>query len=1353
MPRRPIANLIRVVSESFGDAPPPGRTTLRPDRRIARAAAAVGMPEARTHLPEAMEPRQLMSTAPTPDTTFNGNGQVLADWAGGVYAAVTDAKTLPNGQIIAVGQGTPAGGSTQELFLARFNANGSADDTFGSGGVNYRFYQPFTDGSDVSANNITLLANGEFIVSGSSINASTNVDKGYLFEFKANGTLDTSFGTNGSYTDPVQSIYRVAVQGSDLLIGGLDGTTDFAVSRLTAAGKLDPTFGTAGRVLFTASAVTSLSPSTYSPSGLLSVRADGSFVYSGVVGQNGGRSGLVANFSAKGTLTAGLGSTSGEFLINYGGDDSAFATLTPNGGLLVDDTQFSGEEVNYEIGTVSTTGAKSTPFTIGTEELVFASLGYAGDHYVLQQNGQLVDVAHTAAGDSTGEYNDDVGDADVYRSNTTVTGLDAAFGTGGDYSLADGADASLFPNSASLNASGQLLVAGFAEDANDETDSIMLARFDLSTGTGAITGTVYDDKNLNGTVDAGEALANVPVYADLTHVGHYVSGDPIASTDVFGNYSLAGLTPGTYTVRVDTSLLTGVGVLTPAGGSFTTSVTANGTVAGRNFALAGAGAGVYHGATPIATGESTPTTAAGTDFGAAAVGATGPTETFTIRDVGAEPLTVSNLTVPAGYTLVTAPAGTVQPGATTSFVVQLATAKAGAYAGNVSFTDNATNGTTYAFGITGTVTASTTPTPTTTITTTPAPAQTATAGVAKSFTLGTFAAANATGPYTVTVNWGDGTAATTFTAAAPGAIAAQSHTFAKAGGDTVSVTVKDSAGHSSTAATFAVTVANSVTTLVVTPPVAQATTAGVISTIALGSFTATNPTNTYTGPFTVTVNWGDGTAATSFTTTAAGQIPVLSRAYAKAGAYTASITVKDSAGSTSTPATFAVTVTNQVATSIVVTPPPNTVAVTGQSRAFTLGDFIVSNAAAPYKVTVNWGDGTAATTFTTAAAGSLGFQSHAYAKPGNDKVTITVADSAGHTSTPVTFVVAVSNPTVPNIIYYPPANQTATAGTAKPFTLGTFVANNPTVPYTITINWGDGTPATTVTTSTAGTVTAQPHTYAKAGSDAVTVTVKDAAGVTSNAGTFNVIVTAPTTPTPTPTATLAGAVDKDLTGNGTSADDTGLAGVTVALYRDVDANGVLTGVDARLATTVTGATGTYAFTSLPAGRYLVVETTPAGYLVTAPASGASYAAVTVAAAQQATGPTFDDFLKVTNTGVSGIIYHVNGVAYTTLRGHTFNGATVTATFTVTNPAGEALSLLSYTAASSTFSEATAGQQKVAQQDAGFFKPGTYTLAINLPTTGHYQVDFVEGYALTQLGPIGSNLFYTLEGRLLSADNE
>src|SRR5207244_474939 len=86
---------------------------------------------------------------------------------------------------------------------------------------------------------------------------------------------------------------------------------------------------------------------------------------------------------------------------------------------------------------------------------------------------------------------------------------------------------------------------------------------------------------------------------------------------------------------------------------------------------------------------------------------------------------------------------------------------------------------------------------------------------------------------------------------------------------------------------------------------------------------------------------------------------------------------------------------------------------------------------------------------------------------------------------------------------------------------------------------------------------------------------------------------------------ISGRKLRDITGNGISADDTGLGGVTI--YIDSNANG---SPDSGEPSTVTAAgTGSYSFTNLVAGTYVIREIAPGGTYQTGPASGSYTIAV------------------------------------------------------------------------------------------------------------------------------------------------
>jgi hypothetical protein len=83
-----------------------------------------------------------------------------------------------------------------------------------------------------------------------------------------------------------------------------------------------------------------------------------------------------------------------------------------------------------------------------------------------------------------------------------------------------------------------------------------------------------------------------------------------------------------------------------------------------------------------------------------------------------------------------------------------------------------------------------------------------------------------------------------------------------------------------------------------------------------------------------------------------------------------------------------------------------------------------------------------------------------------------------------------------------PSDQTAVEGAAKSFNVGSF-ADPDGGPWTVTVNWGDGSPNTTFNRAVAGSLGTQPHTYAEEGSYTVTVTVTDST-LLSGSKTFKI---------------------------------------------------------------------------------------------------------------------------------------------------------------------------------------------------------------------------------------------------------
>jgi predicted outer membrane repeat protein len=192
----------------------------------------------------------------------------------------------------------------------------------------------------------------------------------------------------------------------------------------------------------------------------------------------------------------------------------------------------------------------------------------------------------------------------------------------------------------------------------------------------------------------------------------------------------------------------------------------------------------------------------------------------------------------------------------------------------------------------------------------------------------------------------------------------------------------------------------------------------------------------------------------------------------------------------------------------------------------------------------------------------------------------------------------------------PAAAQSAVATVSKSFALGSFTQSNATGPFTVTVNWGDGSASSTIKVASAGTIPATAHTFAKSATDTLTITVTDSKGHKSNTITFNVTVAA--------AASISGEVFNDVNGNGKI--DTGEEGLGLwTVYLDLNHDGKLDTGDKSVTTDIFGK---WSFKGLAAGTYTARIVPVTGSKGTAPASGAL--TIKLAAGQVSSGNLFGE---------------------------------------------------------------------------------------------------------------------------------
>jgi uncharacterized delta-60 repeat protein len=188
----------------------------------------------------------------TLDDHFGLAGRVKTDFGPG-HEGASDVVIRSDGSIVLAGYAHAADGAP--LFaLARYDASGSLDPTFGTGGRMTTDFGPTW--TEPGARSLDMQPDGKLIVVGATSTDYTS--KFAIGRFNADGSLDATFGNGGKvftafgYSGAarcvaVQGDGRILVAGS--AIASDDARSGFALARYLADGSLDRAFGQDGLVL------------------------------------------------------------------------------------------------------------------------------------------------------------------------------------------------------------------------------------------------------------------------------------------------------------------------------------------------------------------------------------------------------------------------------------------------------------------------------------------------------------------------------------------------------------------------------------------------------------------------------------------------------------------------------------------------------------------------------------------------------------------------------------------------------------------------------------------------------------------------------------------------------------------------------------------------------------------------------------------------------------------------------------------------------------------------------------------------------------------------------------------------
>ena len=286
--------------------------------------------------------RYLSSGAP--DTAFGNFGNVVTP-IGNFNSRARAMVIQPDGKIVLAGRASV--GSYDDFAAARYNPDGSIDQTFGNAGI---VTTPIGTNSD-TAYSVALQNDGKIVVGGTTYNG-TNYDFA-IVRFNAGGSLDDTFDSDGKVSTGFDSnndtILAVAIQDDGKIVGaGVSGIypgTDFALARYNPDGSLDMDFGSAGKV------VTAFGPYDDSAYGV-ALQSDGKIVAAGyrAASVNNNKDFAVARYNADGALDDTFG-TGGMVItpVANSNDVASGVAIQDDGKIVVAGASYNVSDTDFAV--------------------------------------------------------------------------------------------------------------------------------------------------------------------------------------------------------------------------------------------------------------------------------------------------------------------------------------------------------------------------------------------------------------------------------------------------------------------------------------------------------------------------------------------------------------------------------------------------------------------------------------------------------------------------------------------------------------------------------------------------------------------------------------------------------------------------------------------------------------------------------------------------------------------------------------------------------------------------------------------------------------------------------------------
>jgi uncharacterized delta-60 repeat protein len=318
------------------------------------------------------------------DTSFGNAGKATIGPGVGtnfIHAALYPTEgTANDGKIV-------VGGLSSGFAIARFNANGTLDTSFGSHGI---ATAPFAATNNYDVFLEVIQPDGKIVALGQT----ADITQGELARFNPDGSLDTTFGQGGMVTGPVADPWSLLLQpdGKLVMVGVTYGATELELARYDPDGTLDTSFGSSG-IVTNSSFSAAYAGAIYPVAGTAN---DGKIV---VDGQGSGLE--LARYNPDGSLDSSFGrggmitAPTGQIGAYY--DNTEGVVIQSDGRIVVSGT---GEPHPTYFATARYNTDGSLDSTFGSGGIVTTAISSAeeGHAVALQSNGAIVVAGSSYSG-------------------------------------------------------------------------------------------------------------------------------------------------------------------------------------------------------------------------------------------------------------------------------------------------------------------------------------------------------------------------------------------------------------------------------------------------------------------------------------------------------------------------------------------------------------------------------------------------------------------------------------------------------------------------------------------------------------------------------------------------------------------------------------------------------------------------------------------------------------------------------------------------------------------------------------------------------------------------------------------